>query len=97
MSYDAPLPGRYNAIIGIESLIHTADPAATIGNLAASLDSGGCLVIVDDMPAEALPTRRRSAARRDFKHAWRCAGRADRGGLDRVSGSIAGLRSDRAA
>ena len=72
MSYDAPLPGRYNAIVGIESLIHTANPATTIGNFAASLDPGGCLIVVDDMPIEALPERD-AALLADFKRAWRCA------------------------
>jgi SAM-dependent methyltransferase len=71
MSYDADLPGRYNVIVGIESLIHTADPAATIRNLAGALDPGGRLVIVDDMPVEAFP---KSDGRllAEFKRAWRC-------------------------
>ena len=71
MSYDAPLPGRYNAIIAIESLIHTANPASTIGNLAASLDTGGFLIVVDDMPSEELPERD-AALLADFRRAWRC-------------------------
>ncbi len=37
-SYDEALSARYNIILGIESLIHSADPACTIANLAASLD-----------------------------------------------------------
>jgi SAM-dependent methyltransferase len=70
-SYDAPPPGRYDLIYGIESLIHSADPAHTIANLAAALDPGGHLVIVDDMPEEALPRdKARQLAR--FKRFWRC-------------------------
>ncbi len=70
-SYDAPPPGRYDLIYGIESLIHAADPAATLRNLAASLNPGGYLVVVDDMPEEALPAE---AARRltRFCRFWRC-------------------------
>jgi SAM-dependent methyltransferase len=71
MSYDAPLPGRYNVIVCIESLIHSADPAATIGNLAAALDPGGRLIFADDMPIEAFPERDKRLLA-DFKRAWRC-------------------------
>jgi SAM-dependent methyltransferase len=70
-SYDAPLPGRYNVIVGIESLIHTADPMATVGNLAAALDPGGRLVVVDDMPVEAPPPGD-AVLLDEFRRAWRC-------------------------
>lgn len=70
-SYDAPLAGRYDLAYGIESLIHSADPARTVANLAASLAPGGHLVIVDDMPEERLPAE--AAARLDrFRRFWRC-------------------------
>ncbi|WP_203073115.1 SAM-dependent methyltransferase [Falsiroseomonas ponticola] len=74
-SYDAPPPGdppgRFDLIYGIESLIHAADPFATIRTLAARLNPGGHLVVVDDMPAEAMPAE---AARRlaRFRRFWRC-------------------------
>ncbi len=70
-SYDAPPPGRFHLIYGIESLIHSADPAATIRNLAGALEPGGWLVVVDDMPKPEMP----AAARRrleGFRRFWRC-------------------------
>jgi len=70
-SYDEKPPGRYDLIYGIESLIHSADPAHTIANLASVLDVGGYLVIVDDMPEEDLPAE--PAARfAHFKCCRRC-------------------------
>jgi len=70
-SYDMPPPGPFDLIIGIESLIHSAAPAATIALLASALAPGGHLVMVDDMPEEELPPEpaRRLAA---FKRYWRC-------------------------
>jgi len=70
-SYDAPPPGPFDLIIGIESLIHSAAPAATIAALARVLAPGGHLVMVDDMPAENLPPEpaRRMAL---FRRYWRC-------------------------
>lgn len=70
-SYDARLPGRYDLIYGIESLIHAQDPAATVRNLAASLAPGGHLVVVDDMPAEAMPAQAAARLAR-FRRFWRC-------------------------
>jgi SAM-dependent methyltransferase len=70
-SYDAPVEGRFDLAYGIESLIHSADPARTVVNLAAALAPGGHLVIVDDMPEERLPDE--AAARLDrFRRFWRC-------------------------
>jgi SAM-dependent methyltransferase len=70
-SYDAPIEGRFDLAYGIESLIHSADPARTVANLAAALAPGGHLVIVDDMPEERLPDE--AAARLDrFRRFWRC-------------------------
>jgi SAM-dependent methyltransferase len=70
-SYDAPPPGPFDLIIGIESLIHSAAPDATIAALARVLAPGGHLVMVDDMPVEAMPPE---AARRMalFRRYWRC-------------------------
>jgi SAM-dependent methyltransferase len=71
LSYDEPLPLRYNVIIAIESLIHSADPAVTLDNLVASLDPGGRLIIVDDMPVDAVE-QADAGYLADFKRAWRC-------------------------
>jgi SAM-dependent methyltransferase len=70
-SYDSPLPGRYNVVIAIESLIHSADPARTLANLAAAIDRGGRLIVVDDMPVEPFPASD-AAVLADFKRWWRC-------------------------
>ena len=70
-SYDAPIVGSFDLIYGIESLIHSADPAATLRNLAGALRPGGVLIVVDDMPADTMPPE---AAERlaGFKRFWRC-------------------------
>ena len=70
-SYDAPLPGPFDLIIAIESLIHSTNPAASIANLATHLAPGGQLVIVDDMPEPGLsPEDEADLAL--FKRMWRC-------------------------
>lgn len=72
-SYDAPLAtGRFDLIYGIESLIHSADPGATIRNLAAALAPGGYLVIVDDMPEEGAMRLEPAARLTEFRRCWRC-------------------------
>ncbi len=71
-SYDGPLPppGRFDLIYGIESLIHSADPPATVARLAAALEPGGCLAVVDDMPEPGMPEAARP--RFDlFRRFWR--------------------------
>jgi SAM-dependent methyltransferase len=70
-SYDAPPPGRFDLIYGIESLIHSPDPARTVRNLAAALNPGGHLLLVDDMPEEARPPEAAARLAR-FKRLWRC-------------------------
>ena len=70
-SYDAPLAGPFDWIFGIESLIHSVDPAATIANLAAALAPGGALTVVDDMPEDGL-TQEQAARVETFKRCWRC-------------------------
>lgn len=69
-SYDEPLPGRYSLIVGIESLIHSANPRRTIGNLAQALRPGGSFVIVDDMPVDAAAQWQDDLAR--LRKLWRC-------------------------
>jgi tocopherol O-methyltransferase len=70
-SYDAPVAGSFDLIYGIESLIHSAGPAATLRNLARALRPGGVLLVVDDMPAATMPAE---AAERlaGFRRFWRC-------------------------
>lgn len=70
-SYDSPLPCRFNLVYGIESLIHSPSPAATVANLAASLLPGGTFIIVDDMLAEPIAPRH-EADIAGFKRMWRC-------------------------
>ena len=65
------MPGGFDLAIGIESLIHSADPARTIGNLAAALRPGGWLVMVDDMPEPDLPAAT-AVELALFKRMWRC-------------------------
>lgn len=73
-SYDEDLsdlaPGGADLITAIESLAHSSDPARTVRNLAKALAPGGRLVIVDDMPSEALP--REDADFAGFREGWRC-------------------------
>ncbi len=70
-SYDAPPPGPFDLILGIESLIHSADPPATIAALAARLAPGGYLVMVDDMPEAEMPAEA-EARLALFRRYWRC-------------------------
>jgi SAM-dependent methyltransferase len=70
-SYDERQPGSYSLIVAIESLIHSPDPARTVGNLAGSLRSGGIMIVIDDMPDDDM----RVDAATDlsaFKALWRC-------------------------
>lgn len=70
-SYDAPQQRSFNLIYAIESLIHSVNPAHTIGNLASALRPGGKFIIVDDMPADRIaPTLAGDLAQ--FKRLWRC-------------------------
>jgi len=51
-SYDHPPEGPFDLIVAIESLAHSADPAASLAALRARLAAGGRIAIVDDMPLE---------------------------------------------
>jgi SAM-dependent methyltransferase len=53
-SFDQPLPGRYDGIVAIETLVHAPRPAATVAHLAAALRPGGRLLVVEDIPPVAL-------------------------------------------
>ncbi len=76
-SYDAPPEGPFDLIYGIESLIHSADPAATLRGLAARLAPGGFLLVVDDMPEPGLPPEPATRLA-EFKRFWRCPVAPDR-------------------
>jgi len=68
-SYDAPPGGPFDAIVAIESLAHSTDPARSVAALSRVLTPGGRLVIVDDMPEpEALDSPDLTA----FKAGWQC-------------------------
>ena len=69
-SYDLPREGPFDLVIGIESLVHSADPPATVANLAASMAPGGHLVLVDDMPVEPFPAEQADDLK-TFKQMWR--------------------------
>ena len=49
-SYDAPIEGDYDAVVAIESLIHSPCGERTLANLAGALRPGGKLVLVEDVP-----------------------------------------------
>lgn len=70
-SYDDPVAEPFDLIIGIESLVHSVSPAATIANLAAALKPGGYFVLVDDMPVEQFPDALENDLA-DAKRFWRC-------------------------
>ncbi|MBX7200162.1 MAG: methyltransferase domain-containing protein, partial [Rhodospirillaceae bacterium] len=83
-SYQEPIPraasaslsAPFDAVIAVESLAHSPDPAATVANLAAALAPGGLMLIVDDMP----DGNREPARLREFKRCWRCPVLADAAG-----------------
>ena len=90
-SYDSPPAGPFDVIVAIESLAHSADPAASVTALARVLAPGGYLAIVDDMPEGSAAG---SPDLDTFKRGWQCpvlltaSGYHEvfaRAGLDRVS------------
>ncbi len=66
--YDEPVAARFDAVVAIESLAHSRAPEASVRALAARLDPGGWLAIVDDMP---LPAARGTRDLALFQHGWR--------------------------
>lgn len=85
-SYQEPIAGPLDAVVAVESLAHSPDPAAAIANLAAALAPGGLLLIVDDMPDEG-PDEIMLA---EFKRCWRCPVLMDTAGY-RAAIAAAGL------
>jgi len=71
-SYDAPVAGPYDAVVAIESLIHSRGLDTTIPNLAKGLRPGGVMVILDDMAEVDLDSKAPDEARALRVH-WGCA------------------------
>ena len=71
-SYDAPIAGTYDAVVAIESLIHSRDVCTTIPNLAKSLRPGGLMVILDDMAEVNIDSEAPEEAKALRDH-WGCA------------------------
>ncbi len=78
-SYDQPPTGPYDAVVSIESLVHSPDIEVTIGSLAAVLEPGGKLILVEDVP------RDEAIGDRDLEilgRYWRLEGRASDSALE---------------
>lgn len=71
-SYDEPLQRDFDAVVAIESLIHSADLERTIPNLASALRPGGTLLVLDDMATADLDRTRPAEAALLRSH-WGCA------------------------
>ncbi|HVF91090.1 MAG TPA: methyltransferase [Blastocatellia bacterium] len=71
-SYDAPVAGPYDAVVAIESLIHSRNLDTTIPNLAKGLRPGGVMVILDDMAEVNLDSKAPDEATALRVH-WGCA------------------------
>lgn len=70
-SYDGPLGTGFDAVVAIESLIHSPDLERTLPNLAGALTPGGVLLVLDDMAARDLVRHRPAEAELLRKH-WGC-------------------------
>ncbi|GIJ44041.1 hypothetical protein Val02_09270 [Virgisporangium aliadipatigenens] len=67
-----PAEPRYHGMVGIESVVHSPSLSDLVPSLAARLENGGRLVLVDDWLTErerGLPARERCVAQ--FKAGWR--------------------------
>jgi SAM-dependent methyltransferase len=71
-SYDEPLGSGFDAVVAIESLIHSPDLHRTLSNLAGALQPGGVLLVLDDMAACDLDCHRPIEAELLRRH-WGCA------------------------
>jgi SAM-dependent methyltransferase len=71
-SYDEPLGTGFDAIVAIESLIHSPDLDRTLPNLASALAPSGVLLVLDDMAACDLDRHRPAEADLLRRH-WGCA------------------------
>jgi SAM-dependent methyltransferase len=70
-SYDEPIDGKFDLAIGIESMVHSVNPAATVANIARALKPGGTFVLVDDMPVENFPAELEGDLE-IVRKMWRC-------------------------
>lgn len=96
-SYDAPFAPeeRFDVAIAVESLIHSPDKAATLGNVAAALAPGGVLTIIDDVAVEPTPTAPDLAeAMAQFRAGWMAPDTPDEAGW-RAALDAAGLEATR--
>lgn len=78
-SYDTPPVGPFDAVVAIESLAHSPDPATSIAVLSRVLAPEGVLILVDDVPEPAARDDRDFAT---FRAGWRCPAIAARAVLD---------------
>jgi len=69
LSYDAPPEGPFDLVIAVESLVHSADPRASVAALFRVLAPGGRIAVVDDMPE---PAARGSQDLEAFRRGWSC-------------------------
>ena len=73
-SYDddlrAIVPDGADLIIAVESLAHSIRPERTVANLAGALRRGGVLIVVDDVPEDALADGDGDFT--GFQSGWRC-------------------------
>jgi SAM-dependent methyltransferase len=89
-SYDSPIEGPYDAVLAIESLIHSRDLRQTIPNLANCLRPGGQIMVLDDM-ARAPIGADCSREAQSLRYHWGCSRYPTR--KDYVSAiSLAGLK-----
>ena len=71
-SYDDPQPREYDAVVAIESLLHSADLGHSIASLAAAVAPGGLLLVLDDMATGDLDAARPAEAALLRAH-WGCS------------------------
>jgi SAM-dependent methyltransferase len=71
-SYDEQLESGFDAVVAVESLIHSPDLHRTMPNLASALRPGGVLLVLDDMAACDLDRYRPVEADLLRRH-WGCA------------------------
>ena len=71
-SYDGPLGTGFDAVVAIESLIHSPNLDRTLTNLASALAPGAILLVLDDMAACRLDRHRPAEADLLRRH-WGCA------------------------
>lgn len=94
-SYDQPFGEIFDLVIAIESMVHSASPAATVANLASHLAPGGYFVLIDDMPVERVPTALLDDVE-EAKRMWRCPIMPTEAGW-RTAFAAAGLKIVRSA